>query len=463
MKEVDYLVIGAGLSGLAFVDELIARSDATIMLVDRRDAPGGHWNDVYPFVALHQPSSFYGVESTPLGNDTVEAAGPNCGFSTLAEGPEIIQYCHALLTDRLLASGRVTFQPMTDWDGSRLEGVLSGKPVDVRVRRKVVDASYYTNSIPVTHCRGFRSTAGVTCVPPNDLPREGGKFRHFTVLGGGKTAVDVCLWLLRNGASPDSIRWIVPRDQWFVNRAKVQPGIANFDVAFQGFVDGRADIAAARSAHDLALRHEASGLWLRLDPMVTPTVFHAAHVSPGELTMLRSIRDVVRLGRVKAISPMRLSMEKGDIANVPASLHVDCTASALKKSPAVPVFQPNKIVVQAIRFPQIPFSAALIAFLEATFDDDELKNAFSAPVPVVTTVSDYIRALKPDLDNRLQAASNPHVRSWVRQSRLDGFAKLAATITPDDKHKLKLLARVKEATNLAYRRLPSLIATLDQN
>ena len=57
----DYLVVGAGAMGMAFTDVLIAETDATVTIVDRHARPGGHWNDSYPFVRLHQPSSFYGV------------------------------------------------------------------------------------------------------------------------------------------------------------------------------------------------------------------------------------------------------------------------------------------------------------------------------------------------------------------------------------------------------------------
>ena len=57
----DYLVVGAGAMGMAFTDVLMTETDATVAIVDRHSHPGGHWNDSYPFVRLHQPSSFYGV------------------------------------------------------------------------------------------------------------------------------------------------------------------------------------------------------------------------------------------------------------------------------------------------------------------------------------------------------------------------------------------------------------------
>ena len=64
---VDYLVVGAGLASLAFLDELLSLdSKATFALVDKNEAPGGHWNFAYPFVRLHQPAAYYGVSSEPL-------------------------------------------------------------------------------------------------------------------------------------------------------------------------------------------------------------------------------------------------------------------------------------------------------------------------------------------------------------------------------------------------------------
>ena len=78
--ETDYLVVGAGVSGLGFIDSLIAQSDADVVMVDRRHRPGGHWLDAYPFVRLHQPSAYYGVASRPLGQNRIDTTGPNAGF-----------------------------------------------------------------------------------------------------------------------------------------------------------------------------------------------------------------------------------------------------------------------------------------------------------------------------------------------------------------------------------------------
>ena len=40
--ETDYLVIGSGAVGMAFADILLIESDASVIIVDRYQQPGGH-------------------------------------------------------------------------------------------------------------------------------------------------------------------------------------------------------------------------------------------------------------------------------------------------------------------------------------------------------------------------------------------------------------------------------------
>ena len=72
--ETDYLVIGSGAMGMAFVDEMLFGSskygnnqNTEFIIIDKHAKPGGHWNDAYQFVTLHQPAAFYGVNSKHLG------------------------------------------------------------------------------------------------------------------------------------------------------------------------------------------------------------------------------------------------------------------------------------------------------------------------------------------------------------------------------------------------------------
>ncbi len=205
MIDTDYLVIGAGAAGMAFADSLITESDADVVMVDRRHAPGGHWNDAYPFVRLHQPSAFYGVNSRVLGTDSIDTVGPNAGFYERATAAEICEYFRRVLEERLLASGRVRFFGMCDYrfDQSgdhQFVSRLTGAASTVRVRRKIVDATYLETAVPSTHIPSFGVDPNVRLIPINDLVALSEPGSGYTVIGAGKTGMDACIWLLDSGA-----------------------------------------------------------------------------------------------------------------------------------------------------------------------------------------------------------------------------------------------------------------------
>jgi hypothetical protein len=460
--DTDYLVIGAGAMGLAFADELLTRTDAHITLVDKRHAPGGHWNDAYSFVKLHQPSIFYGVESRELTEYRIDDSGPNKGFLSLAEGPEIVSYFHTLVRERFLPSGRVRFLPLSEVEpGGSVRSLLSGERTSIEVRKRIVDASFLTNTIPLTHARNFRLADGVTCVPPNELPRRCTSHTRFTVLGAGKTGVDTCCFLLEHGASPDAIRWIVPRDSWFLNRATMQPGPEFFIETFGTFAAGREALADATSARDYALRMEVAQGWLRLTHEVEPRMFHGATVSEGELQELRRIRDVVRMGRVRSIELDRLHLDAGELPAERDTLYVDCTASAVSRPEPVPIFDGKRITLQMIRYPYFTYSAAMIALIEATLRSDEEKNQLVKPLRVSDTVEDYLRLLVPDMQNRAACARHPALREWADNARTDGFTRVMRNVKPSEIEKLAVLARLRDASKRAAQNLPRLLGTLD--
>lgn len=177
------------------------------------------------------PSAYYGVGSTPLGGDRIDATGPNAGGYERADAPEICAYYRRVLEDRLLGSGRVRFLGMSDYVRDRSNGHtvmsrLTGGATQVRVRRKLVDATYLEGEIPSRHALPFDVGEGVRVVPPNDLVERSawdGSVDGYTVLGAGKTAMDVCNWLLGQGVPPESIRWVRPRDAWTYDRELLQP------------------------------------------------------------------------------------------------------------------------------------------------------------------------------------------------------------------------------------------------
>jgi len=106
----------------------------------------------------------------------------------------------------------------------------------------------------------------VRCVPPNAMSQAARQQDDFVVVGPGKTGIDTCLWLLEHGIDPERIRWVMPHDAWFINRANFQPGDEFFLTTFRGFAEQFEAVSAADGIADLFDRLEACGQLLRLDP-----------------------------------------------------------------------------------------------------------------------------------------------------------------------------------------------------
>ncbi len=273
--ETDYLIVGSGAVGMAFADTLIHESQATCIIVDQHQGPGGHWNDAYPFVRLHQPSAYYGVNSRPLGTLAKDATGLNKGMYERASAAELLSYYEQVM-QALLATGRVKYFPMAHHKGyaqgsndtHEFLSTLSGQTHTVKVNQKWVDTSYLKTAVPSTHKPKYTIAAGLKCIAPNDLQYLRHTPSEFVVIGSGKTGIDACIWLLENGVNVDAIRWVIPRDAWYLNRANVQPGAEFFIQSFGGFTAQLEAVAQAKSTTDLFHSLEAAGQLLRLDPQI---------------------------------------------------------------------------------------------------------------------------------------------------------------------------------------------------
>lgn len=459
----DYLLIGAGAMGLAFADTLLTElPEATITIVDRHGKPGGHWNDAYPFVALHQPSSFYGVASLPLGEGRIDTYGLNKGFHELASGPEVSGYFDAVMRRVLLPTGRVRYFPMSDYRGDgRIVSLISGRETQVDIRRKTVDSTYLATSVPSTHTRKFAVADGVRIMPPNGLPdlwkAPDAMPRHFAVLGAGKTAMDTLIWLLGAGATPEMISWVAPRASWFFNRRCVQPGPVFFEDSIGGQLGMMQAMATATDAGDLFLRLEACGFMLRIDRSIMPTMFHYAIASEAEIAILQRVTDVIRMSHVRALEADRMLLDNGERATAPGTLFIDCTASAIERRPQVPVFQPGLIVPQMIRMPQPAFSAAMIAWVEAHIDGEAAQNALTMAVPFPDGIEDYPRASLVNLFNQGLWGQNKALSKWIHDCRLDGFGKVVSGVRPEETTRIAMLQQFRPAAMAAMANLQKLI------
>jgi hypothetical protein len=428
--DTDYLVLGTGAGGMAIADTLLTHTDATITLVDRRHAPGGHWLDAYPFVRLHQPSSVYGVASLPLGTGAKDRSGLNAGLYETASADELRVHFAQAMQQHFLPTGRVQHLPCSDYaqapDGRHLiTHRLSGAVQEVRVRRKLVDTAYLEGRVPATSPPPFEVASGVRCVPAGEVVHLREPPQRYVIVGTGKTALDTCVWLLSNGVPADAIQWIRPRESWWLNRRLHQPGDGLPEFLAAVGLQLKA-MAQASSVDDAFARLEAGGLFMRIDPTVAPTMCRGGMVSEPELALLRQVKNVVRLGHVRRIQRERIVLEHGTVPTTPGTLHVHCAALGLARPPLRPVFEPGRLTVQPLFWGFFCFQAALLGVVEATLADDAEKNRLCPPIHYWDTPRDYLSAYLALMAHDRARAAHPTIYAWAQTTRLNPLAGLGA-------------------------------------
>ncbi|MEM7017453.1 MAG: NAD(P)/FAD-dependent oxidoreductase [Pseudomonadota bacterium] len=399
----DYLVVGSGAMGMAFTDELMKRKpEANIIMIDKHAKPGGHWNDAYPFVFLHQPALFYGVNSEQLGSGGVE----------LASGAEVLAYFERVL-NKLTATGRLRYFPMCEYqgDGKFCSTIEPDLDFQVNVSNKIVDATYMKVIVPSMREAPFPVAPEMNIVPLNELPKVSRPRSGYVVIGAGKTGMDAVLFLLNQRVDPDHITWVVSNDAWFLNRPNIYPQHLTRVLKTQ-----LAGITEANTEEEIFLNLEAHGILLRLDKDVWPTKYRCATVNTEELEQLRWVNNIVRMGRVERIDADKIVLEQGSIPTDANKLHIDCTANGLSRQPSVPIFQGNQITLQSVLTCQQVFSASLIGYVESRYDDDTQKNELCQPVPHPEVNHDFLTNTQIDTKNALTWVSQ--FAWWLLNSRL---------------------------------------------
>ena len=213
----DYLVVGAGAASMAFIDTLhTEQPDASIVVVDEHPAPGGHWNDAYGFVHLHQPSLLYGVASRQLEGNWMKLmlAKRILPWNHRASGKELLEYYENIMND-WIKSGKVKYFPNSVYDfdynqKQKVEGKdksivhkfdsLDGTETHhVQVNVKLVDGVRGECIIPSTSPVNFPvDTEVVQLITPNQVydrfhdtskcqEKQSMKETKYIVLGCGKT------------------------------------------------------------------------------------------------------------------------------------------------------------------------------------------------------------------------------------------------------------------------------------
>ena len=203
-----------------------------------------------------------------------------------------------------------------------------------------------------------------------------------------------------------------------LDRAYFQP-LAQVTGLVEGFSLAAEAGAQAVSVEDLFARLEASGQIMRLDPAVKPTMFHSATLSVAELELLKSIENVVRLGRVRHVGADEISMEDGTLPTDRRQLHVDCSAAGLRKAPARPIFESDRITLQPVRTVVPPFNAAFAAYIEATREHDEEKSLLCPTNRYPETDVDWLPNMYITLESLGLWNQHTDVTEWLERSRLN--------------------------------------------
>ena len=424
--EADYLVIGAGGMGMAFVDEILTHSDATVVMVDKNFRPGGHWNYVYPFCRLHQTSTCYGVNSTELGGDRRDEFGLNKGCYELASGSEVVAYFDNVMRRRFIPSGRVKFLSMCEYDkdSGRARNTVSGSEYEFKVKKKV-DSTYLNVTVPSQRPPTFDVAEGAKAVAVNDLPRIAPYYENFVIVGSGKTGMDAVLFLLSNGIDPDRITWVMPADAWMFDRFTVDPDRKFSDPVTQyaiGILECALEAKSYRDFYDLLDGRE---LIKQLDRNHKPTRWRCATFTELELEQLRRVKNIIRMGYVEAVSPGEMTLSDG-VCPAPANaVYVDCAADGLPKVPDTKVFDGDKITLQTVRMCQQVYSAGFIGNVECNVDaDEDRKNELCHPVPLPYLEIDYLRCALQNSKNMAVWLTEPAVVKWINEARTDLFSPL---------------------------------------
>lgn len=462
MQDVDYLIIGAGAVGLAVADVLVAKTDASIAIVDRNEQPGGHWNFAYDFVRLHQPSEFYGVESRRLGAARRDASGWNAGYFELASGQEVLDYYDGVMREHLLTSDQVSYFPGSEYHGDgRVTSLKTGRETQLNIHRKTVDATYFGTTIPAHHKPAFGRDDEIDLITPNQIStiwaEQPERFESVCIIGAGKTGMDVGVHLVERGLPGDQISWVMPRDSWLMNRTTLQPGAEFFESTMRAQAVQMQALAEARSAEDLFLHLERAGIMLRLDQAIEPKMYHCAIISEGEIDLLQQIDRIIRRGHVRHISGASMHMDDGVVEMPENTLYIDCSASAVTRHPQIPIYQDGKITPQIVRTCQPAFSAAMIGLIETLDLSDAEKNELCRPLPLPDTPHDFFSIALSNMMNQYVWSRTPDIKDWMMRSRLDGFSQRIAQVTDPDAPAYAILNTFRQNMPIAIANIQNLM------
>lgn len=240
--EYDYVVVGGGMTGCGIVAELLDfRPDASILVMDKLERLGGHWNFAYPYVRLHNFTSYYTLYGYPFKEDIRSKEHHRANL------PELLEYFGSI-QKRFEAEKKVTLKfglNMTEVE--QMAGANKEDPSAVKWAIKYADEAGAAGEVRAktlimcTHCRQggappHKPIVGTDAATPTlkgniypnqikqmgDLKQVAAKGQKISVVGGGKTGADAVMHLYWSGVPMENITWVKKFDLGFGIRASPQ-------------------------------------------------------------------------------------------------------------------------------------------------------------------------------------------------------------------------------------------------
>ena len=235
-------------------------------------------------------------------------------------------------------------------------------------------------------------------------------------------------------------------------------GEAHFERSMRSVIDQFDAIAEARSVSDLFLRLEERGIMTRIDPSAEPTSYRCAIVSQAELTAMRKIEDVVRLGHVKSIGASRVTLEQGTVAADDDTLYINCTAGGVQPLPPRRVFDGDTVNILSVIWCRPMFSASAIACVECHVDAEAEQNAMCTPVPTPEHPADLLRMMGATFANMARWSQHAETSRWLKSCRLHATRLLLRGVDAADPRRSALLAQNSGKAAIAAGRIRELMA-----
>ncbi|MEO1552330.1 MAG: hypothetical protein AAFR82_00240 [Pseudomonadota bacterium] len=371
-------------------------------------------------------------------------------------------YCTHVLNKMMLPSGRVQlFERSEHFGDGRIRSRDSGKVRDVLVRRRIVDATQFPETLCKSFIPCFSVAPGVNVVRPIDhdaiLNLSTSRFDTFCVLGGGRTGTEMVLTLLDLGVSSDSIRWVKSRDPWMLAATSKPEQARRSDNQISNQQECLKAMAYAQNQDDLCLRLESLGVIVRTSDGQMPSYFLPHLVTHHDAERLQQVHHVIRKGHVHAISEIGMLLSHAVVPMPEQSLYLDCTGHGGTQHAPNVVFQNRTIDLAEIRLCHPSFSAAITAAIELLDISIEEKNKLCVP-----TRGHHIAELfLTSLLNQHAWLHDSTLRTWLERCPLDSGLQTTAQRLNRSRHMPQDLGALRAILPRAIINLESMVQKSD--